>query len=121
MIMLFLALACGGDKDSEPDPVGPEDTGGLCASAPILSWENFGQGLLVEHCQACHGSDAPYRDGETPPPESVVFDTYEDAMTWKDRILAVTLGDGATMPPRGGLTDLDQQRLEIWLVCGEEE
>jgi len=31
----------------------------------------------------------------------------------------VATGDAPTMPPRGGLSPLDRERLEIWLVCGE--
>ncbi len=121
MIMLLLALACGADKEEDTLPEVQPDTGGFCADAPVLTWNNFGQGLLIEHCQACHAAEATYRDGDNPPPANVFFDTHEDAITWRDRILAVTTGDDPIMPPRGGLSELDRQRIEIWLVCGEED
>jgi uncharacterized membrane protein len=124
MSWILLILACGGEPDkdtaapSTSDTAAPQD---FCADAPVLTWENFGQGLLLEQCQSCHGAEATYRDGDSPPPDSVFFDTYEDAMLWRSRILATTTGDSPTMPPRGGMSELDLQRLELWLRCGEAE
>jgi len=126
VIWILMTLACGGgdEKDSAALDTDAQDTAapaGFCSDVPLLSWENFGEGLLIEHCQACHASDAPYRQGDDAPPEGVFFDTYEDAMGLKSRILAVSIGDAPTMPPRGGLSELDRARLEIWLRCGETD
>ena len=122
MILAMLMLACAGAEGDDKTPDHSlTDTSDFCADAPVLSWENFGQGLLIEHCQACHASDAPYREGDSAPPESVHFDTYEAAMGHRTRILAVTTGLTPTMPPRGGMSDLDLERLELWLLCGEAQ
>lgn len=126
--MLFWFLACG-HEDLPGDTAGPDsavavdsadgatphDTG-ICADAGTVTWNSWGRGFLTEACQSCHASTATNRYGA---PESVVFDTVDDAWTWADRILARSAGDDATMPPAGGVTDDDRTRLTWWLRCGE--
>jgi len=90
-----------------------EDTG-PCGQAPVLTWDNFGRGFVIENCQACHASTAPERQGA---PEGVVFDTEEDAWRWSERILVRAARD-ADMPPQGGVDADDRRRLELWLGCG---
>lgn len=114
---LLLATACGG---TEP---GASDSGGStveldadCAEQPVLTWENFGDGFLTENCQACHASTSTDRRGA---PAGVVFDTYGDAMAHRNRILARSAGEDATMPPQGGVSEADRERLAIWLTCWE--
>jgi uncharacterized membrane protein len=56
------------------------------------------------------------------PPAGVVFDTREQALALADRILARTApadGGEPTMPPVGGVTDDDRERLVVWLDCWE--
>jgi len=120
VILLMLTLACGGDESKDTGTLSDDPpVDGVCADAPVLTWNNFGAGFLVENCKACHGTNSAYREGDSPPPEGVVFDTYEQAMGHKERILAVATGDSPTMPPRGGVSDLDRELLELWIVCGE--
>ncbi len=108
MSLLVWALGgCGGEE--------PEETAAACAAAPITTYANFGAGFLTESCQVCHASTAPDRHGA---PESVTFDTEEEAWEHADRILAVATGEAPTMPPEGGVTDEDRERLEVWLRCG---
>lgn len=103
---LLLLVACAGDE-AEPDP--------FCEDAPVVTWDSFGQDFLRQNCQSCHASTSPERNGA---PEDVTFDTEEDAWTWADRILERSTPDPPTMPPRGGLEEDDQRRLEVWLRCG---
>jgi uncharacterized membrane protein len=110
--LLLLGLACGGQEAKEN-----EETGGPCADLPVLTWDNFGQGFLIENCQACHASSSPNRNGA---PEDVTFDTEEQALAWADAILATAGGEAPRMPPEGGVSDDDRQRLEIWLNCYRE-
>lgn len=110
----------GSDDASAADTstLPPEDTGTavdpLCVDAPVVTWNNFGEGFLIENCQACHASTAPNRHGA---PENVTFDTEDDVRTWKDRILARAAGDAPTMPPMGGTSADDRYLLEVWLTC----
>ncbi len=136
-LWLLLLLGCGGkdgggppalpqfqdtssDSDSGMDGTDtavPEDTGvDFCEDAPVVTWNNFGQGFITEACQGCHASNTPDRYGA---PETVVFDTVE--VTWQqaDRVLARATGDYPTMPPLGGTLQSDVQKLEYWLRCAE--
>jgi len=108
IIPLILLTACG-DKTGT-------DTG-MCAEAPVVTWENFGAGFIVERCQPCHASTSPNRNDA---PESVTFDNHEEVLGWTDRILARVLDAGDPMPPQGGVDDDDLLLLEIWLSCWEE-
>lgn len=91
---------------------------GLCADAPVLMWANFGEGFMVENCQACHASTSLDRNDA---PEGVVFDTLDDVKAQVDRILARATGDDPTMPPQGGVDADDRLRLQIWLSCWLDE
>lgn len=105
----------GGATSSTSD--GGTDTGDPCEGVPLVNYATFGQGFLTANCQGCHASTSPERYGA---PEWVVFDTVQDAWTWKDRILELVPGKaGARMPPAGGITEDDQQRLRWWLLCAE--
>jgi hypothetical protein len=110
-MMLVLLAACAGEP---ADDTGGADTG-PCADAPALTWENFGEGFLVENCQGCHASGATDRHGA---PAEAFFDTVDNAWAWKDPILAVSTGEAPTMPPSGGATADDRTRLGWWLECG---
>lgn len=102
------------DTDTPPSDDTGEPVDPICVDAPVVTWNNFGEGFLVENCQACHASTAPNRHDA---PESVTFDTEEDVRTWKDRILARAAGDAPTMPPMGGTSPDDRYLLEVWLTC----
>ena len=109
--VLFGALAsCGGAGDSAAID------SALCGDAPVLTWENFGQGFLTENCQTCHASAAPDRNGA---PSAVTFDDKDESLALADQILARASGDDADMPPEGGVADEERLKLEIWLSCWE--
>jgi len=108
VILLATLLACAGDPADSVRDSGP------CADAPLVTWETFGQGFLVENCQACHAQGVTDRAGA---PQEVSFGTEEEALRWKDRILARAAGESPTMPPMGGTTADDRWRLEVWLTC----
>ncbi|MDP2312602.1 MAG: hypothetical protein Q8P41_06820 [Pseudomonadota bacterium] len=133
---LLVLLACAPDLGVPPAPegveaevtapvpsvAGPAAEGpaaeGPCGGVPVLTWDTFGQGFLIENCQGCHASGAPERYGA---PDDVTFDTVEDAWRWSGRILErVGAGsvDEVTMPPMGGVSADDRTRLRWWLACG---
>jgi uncharacterized membrane protein len=89
----------------------PEDP---CADQPVVTWETFGEGFLIERCQACHASTAPATYGV---PAGVHFDTEDQARARADRILEVATGASPTMPPQGGVSADDRERLRVWLSC----
>ena len=125
--VVLLALVLGGCEEDSP-PAGDEtgastgdaadtDTDALvCADAPTLTYDTFGNGFLATYCNGCHGAGVPDRQGA---PEAFVFDTREQVDMFADRILARAIpAEGVTpMPPAGGVTPDDLERLEIWLTC----
>ena len=70
---------------------------------------------MLTWCTGCHsqGRDGDARYGA---PESVNLDSLADAVAWQDRILArVSAG---TMPPGGGPSEQERERLALWFSCG---
>lgn len=108
LLTALLGVACAGD-DGEALP---ED----CEDAPVVTWASFGQDFTRENCQSCHASTSANRNGA---PAEVVFDTEQDVLDWADRVLERAGAEPPTMPPRGGLEADDQERLRIWLECGD--
>lgn len=107
--VLVLGLGLVGCDES------PAEADAACADAPVLTWDNFGGGFLIENCQACHASPSVERQGA---PSDVSFDTEAEAWAWADRILARATGDAPDMPPQGGVSADDRVRLAFWLECG---
>ncbi|MED5374103.1 MAG: hypothetical protein VX899_24010 [Myxococcota bacterium] len=96
----------------------PEDTADPCAQRdPALSYHNFGEPFLERYCTSCHGSllEPSRRFGA---PVGVDLDTYADAVLWTERIQARTLDpELPEMPPGGGPTALELERLQEWVDC----
>lgn len=128
---LLLILACFGQPQDSADPATPTTpttptgTGTstasttvdpFCEDAPVVTWNNFGQGFVKESCQGCHASTAANRYGA---PEEITFDTVELCWEFAGAILATATGDAPTMPPAGGVREDDRQRLAWWLRCAE--
>lgn len=120
LLACALALGCDGDEgelDSASEAES-EDGGELrCDEAPTVTYDTFGRGFLSTYCDGCHGSAVDNRQNA---PVDVVFDTREGAQDWADRILARTVppdGSEPTMPPVGGVTEADRERVEVWLSC----
>ena len=108
-MLWMLLLACGASPDAE--------SADACTDAPVVTYETFGAGFLIQYCQSCHASTAPDRAGA---PADVVFDTADDAWTWRERILERAASEPPTMPPLGGTTEDDRARLRTWLDCAPE-
>ncbi len=107
--MFWFWLACSGKS---------EDTGWInCEEAPVVNYENFGEGFLTHNCQSCHSVTTANRYGA---PENVYFDTKEDATTWLLPIYETTIGNRESMPPAGTIEPDEQVMLYWWLVCEEE-
>lgn len=106
---LLLLLSCA-------EPTG--DTGDPCADVPLVNWDNFGQGFIIEACQGCHASTAQDRHGA---PQAVHFDTVDDVWLWRPQVLdrAAPVDGDPTMPPAGGTDPDDRTRLRWWLDCAD--
>ena len=111
MLALLLA-ACGGEE-----PAGSTLAGRPCPEGSVLTWENFGAPFLRNWCTGCHSADVagPARYGA---PEGVDFDTLGAARGWRERIHARAGDANTAMPPAGGPTSEERERLAEWLACG---
>ena len=101
------------------DPVDVVDTGEIdpdCSDAQLVTYNNFGESFMTHSCQGCHASSAPNRFEA---PEDVAFDDLESVWEQSEVILAVATGPAPTMPPQGGVTELQRTKLIWWLRCGE--
>ncbi len=122
-LVLSLALLVACEESSDDGALGGDsESDGLapCEEQPVITYDTFGRGFLATYCDGCHGSAVTERQGA---PEDVVFDTREGAMEWADRILersAPSDGSVATMPPVGGVTPDDTDRVIVWLTCGTQ-
>lgn len=132
LALITAAPGCDGDDEGDGDELSSEDetegagddsgSGGEaldCEEAPVITYDTFGRGFLSTYCNGCHGGDVAGEARQKAPPE-VVFDDPEGTDLFADRILARTLpedGSPPTMPPAGGITPDDLERVEIWLTC----
>lgn len=115
---LGLALACGDGGEPTAGDSGAYDEG--LAACEALTWETFGEGYFQTWCTGCHSSALPEGD-RAGAPVGVDFDTYAGAAQWADRIDARVLSEPPTMPPVGGSSDAERDRLAAWLDCGLPE
>lgn len=124
--LLLLVLACQGGEDTttttdtDVDTAVEDtsaDTGDFCDGVPAVNYNNFGRGFMTESCQGCHASTTANRYGA---PEGITFDTVEQVWGWSSYILQIATGEGATMPPAGGVSEDDRTRLSWWLRCAPE-
>lgn len=108
-------LGCGGPGDIKDDTGAPAADTGACADAAALSWASFGAGFFVQNCQSCHASTSPDRHGAPP---DVTFDDEASVRARADRVLARAAGDAPDMPPSGGVSLAEREKLTLWLTCG---
>jgi len=103
-----LLVACGS---------GPGDsTGSACPTDSTLTYTNFGQGFMQQHCLACHSATGP---------ESPKFDTVAQIQAASgaiDRSAAAGPSVVNTYMPEGSsVPEADRRKLGEWLACGALE
>ena len=129
MFIVALALGCvgcdaddgQGEGDAASDESASSGSGGLapCSEQPTVTYDTFGRGFVATYCDGCHGSEVQGDTRQGAPPD-VVFDSRDGAEMFADRILARAApedGSEPTMPPVGGVTDGDRDRVTVWLTC----
>jgi uncharacterized membrane protein len=96
---------------------GPGDaTGSTCPTDSTLSYANFGQAFIKDHCLACHAASGP----ESPKLDTLV--QVRAASSDIDRSAAA--GPNAVntyMPDGGSVAEADRRKLGEWLACGAPE
>jgi hypothetical protein len=110
---MIAVMLCACDvQQHDDDGVAPD-----CENDPVVTYDTFGRGFLAAYCNGCHGSHVVDRKGAPP---ATLLDDRDTVAMLGDRILARTMpadGSAPTMPPAGGITDDDRERLQVWLTC----
>ena len=102
---ILVVLAAGAD-----DPLEIED---MTCEGTTLTYENFGQQFMGEHCNLCHstskaGASSGYK-----------FDTHDQIKKHAKRIFIRAAGPNVTMPPGpDDPPELERDQLAEWLACG---
>lgn len=113
MMLLALVLAC-----LPAAPPGVDDGAGDTATDPCdaYTWETVGGPFMLTWCAPCHAAalPAPRRQGA---PADVNLHTEQATLSHGPRVLARATGPAASMPPRGGPSDDDRERLATWIQC----
>jgi len=96
---------------------GPGDaTGSTCPTTSTLTYANFGQAFMQDHCLACHSASGP---------ESPKLDTLagiRGASSDIDRSAAAGPKAVNTYMPEGGsVAEEERRKLGEWLACGAPE
>ena len=107
-LISLLPLACGS---------GPGDSSGsTCPTDSALTYGNFGQAFMQEHCLSCHGTGGP----ETP-----TLSTLAQVRANADVIdRSAAAGPNAIntyMPDGGSVAETERRKLGEWLACKAPE
>lgn len=110
-VLLLIAaglMACGSGSG--------QSTSNACSSEQALTYANFGETFIGEHCLACHSASGP---------QSPKLDTLAQVRAVADDIdrTAAAGPDGVnTYMPQGASVDEGERRkLGEWLACGAPE
>ncbi len=113
LALVFAACVAARDEGTSSNSTGALD----CETSSVITYDTFGRGFLAAYCNGCHGGAVANRRGA---PGDVVFDNAEDASMLADRIAVRVLqadDELPPMPPGGGVTPDDRERVRVWLTC----
>ena len=100
--MIVWFLACSGD------PCDPSE-------AHIDQEAEISQGIMQSYCTSCHSAQLTGKARYGAPPE-VNFDSLAGVRQWSAESAAYIQSQG--MPPGGGMSEEERNRLSAWLECG---
>ena len=119
VLLLGAVVACGGDSP-EGSTLKPLDTG-YAVCSDVGSWSTVGAPFVVTWCAPCHSSDLLTEETRGGAPVGVDIQTYADVVRWEASIRAWALTDSPLMPPTGGPSSAERERVEAWMDCGMPE
>lgn len=121
-----MLLACGQMQDSvrtSKDSASMDSgtasfiAGRDCPPESFLTWENFGEGFMLDHCTGCH-SQLLGESQRANAPLDVDFNTQVQVQDQIDRIYARSGDANDTMPPVDTIRAEERILLGDWLACG---
>ncbi|MEZ4741217.1 MAG: hypothetical protein R3B45_02020 [Bdellovibrionota bacterium] len=88
-----------------------------CDEGSSLSYKNFGNAFLLDHCTTCHSSEINNNERLNAPIE-MNFDSIELVQIWRANILEVMQKKENSMPPTYELNQEEKDNFINWLRCG---
>ena len=113
---MFLSCQESTPEQTDQVPSFMQQSNEDCSQVP-WTYSNVGQPFMMTWCTSCHHTELPedQRANATP---GINLDSYNDVLSHLDRIAVRALSEPPTMPPAGGPSDLELQRLREWIICG---
>lgn len=99
----LIPLACGGNGTA---------TGSTCPSNSTLTYQNFGQAFMQEHCTTCHSR------GVQSPDLSTQMAVQENADLIDKQAASGPNATNTAMPQGASIATADRAKLGEWLACG---
>ena len=116
--IVLLGVGCDGQWD--PDGSASPSTALDPCEVTTASYETVGEPFMSTWCTPCHHSEL-VGDDRPVGSEAVNLDTFELVIEHLDRIEVRAASEAPTMPPGGGPSEEDIERLRLWLDCGAVE
>jgi hypothetical protein len=125
-----LGFSCGGKDDTDPpesdNPDPPPITNANpkksvsdaeCPSGTVWTWNNMGEGYLLNYCTMCHSAHLT-DEARRGAPVGSDFDTPESVQVWRANIITRVAGEAPNMPPSLHIPAAETTRFLNWLNCG---
>ena len=108
----------GSDIGSDTGIDDPYIEGRACPPDSPLTWENFGEALMLTQCIGCHSDQLAEGAARGSAPVGVDFNSHVQTQAWLLRIYARSADDNSTMPPVDTISPEMRVQLGDWLACG---
>ena len=126
----LVGFACGGKDDTDPPETDKKEPPPItninprqpvsqseCPAGTVWTWDNMGEGYLLNYCTMCHSSHLE-DDARRSAPVGADFDTPSAVQIWRANIITRIAGDTANMPPSLHVPAAENTRFLNWLNCG---
>jgi uncharacterized membrane protein len=110
VLSLILLVGCKGGEESLVE----------CPDDSFVTYENFGEPLMLTWCTPCHSSHLSTPEERQDATDGVNLDSYDDVVKHTDLIQLFAVETDA-MPPAGGPDVEERDLLAEWIACGMPE
>ena len=92
-----------------------------CENIP-WNWSNVGQPFMLTWCTSCHHPDLVGSEVRQGAPDAYNFHSYSETVSHAPNIMNRVIDQTPSpMPPAGGPSEKELQRLYEWIDCGMPE
>jgi hypothetical protein len=121
LLLLLFAIGCSEENRSKEEFKSSYNKRSQeeCADS-LWNYTNVGQPFMMTWCTSCHHSDLR-TDLRPDGTDGVNFESHSLVISQIERIEARAISEPPTMPPAGGPSDAELQRLREWIECGAPE